>query len=62
MREEGFQRAERIDKILFLQELLELVEKNGRFDFIGWCNNFDLSKPLEKTTRFNKPMILLRRN
>jgi hypothetical protein len=43
---------------LFSTTILRTGGENWRFDFIGWCNNFDLSKPLEKITRFNKPMIL----
>jgi len=54
-------RNEKIGKIIFPQEFLELVEKNGKFEFVGWYNNFDLTQPLEKTTRFNRPMTVLRR-
>lgn len=54
-------RNEKISKMIFPQEFLELVEKNGKFEFIGWYNNFDLAQPLEKATGFNRPMTVLRR-
>jgi len=54
-------KLEKIGKLMFPQEFLELVDKNGRFEFIGWYNNFDLTQPLEKATKFNRPMTVLRR-
>jgi len=52
---------ETISKIIFPQEFLELVDKNGKFEFIGWYNNFDLDQPLERATKINRPITLLRR-
>lgn len=52
---------EKTGKIIFPQEFLELVNKNARFEFLGWYNSFDLAQPLEKATRFNRPMTVLRR-
>ncbi len=54
-------RTEKTGKIIFPQEFLGLVEKNGKFEFIGWFNNFDLTQPLEKAMKFNRPMTVLRR-
>jgi SAM-dependent methyltransferase len=54
-------RTEKTGKIIFPQEFLELIEKNGKFEFVGWFNNFDLTQPLAKATRFNRPMTVLRR-
>jgi len=54
-------KMEKMGKITFPQEFLELVEKHGKFEFLGWYNNFDLTQPLEKATRFNRPITLLRR-
>jgi SAM-dependent methyltransferase len=54
-------KTEKMSKIVFPQEFLELVKKNGTFEFLGWYNNFDLAQPLEKATRFNRPMTVLRR-
>ena len=54
-------KTEKLGKIIFPQEFLELVAKNGKFEFLGWFSNFDLAQPLEKATCFNRPMPLLRR-
>lgn len=54
-------KLEKVGKIIFPQEFLELIAKNGRFEFVGWYNNFDLNQPLEKTVRFSRPITLLRR-
>jgi len=54
-------KTEKIDKIIFPQEFLELVEKNGKFEFLGWYNNFNLADSLEKAKKMNRPMTLLRR-
>jgi SAM-dependent methyltransferase len=54
-------KTERTSKIIFPQEFFELVRKNGRFEFLGWYNNFDLAQPLEKAMQFNRPMTVLRR-
>jgi len=54
-------KLEKTGKLLFPQEFLELVEKTGNFEFVGWYNNFDLTQPLEKATKFNRPMTILRR-
>jgi SAM-dependent methyltransferase len=54
-------RNERVCKLIFPQEFLELLGKNGKFEFLGWFNNFDLEQPLEKAEKFNRPITLLRR-
>lgn len=46
-------KTERIDNH-FSTRFLELVEKNGRFEFMGWYNNFNLKQPLEKTTKITR--------
>jgi len=51
-----------IGKYIFPQEFLELVKVNGKFEFIGWFNNFNLKKPLEKAKTFNRTITILRRN
>jgi SAM-dependent methyltransferase len=53
--------TEKIDRVIFLQEFVELVEKNGRFKFVVWCYSFDLAQPLEKAAKFSRPITLLRR-
>jgi len=52
-------KTEKIDKVVFPQEFLELVEENGKFVFLGWYNNFSLAEPLEKAKRINRPVTLL---
>jgi len=54
-------KTEKIGKIIFPQEFLELVEKNGKFEFLGWYNSFNLAESLEKAKKMNRPMTLLRR-
>ena len=54
-------KTEKVDKIVFPQEFLELVEKNGEFEFAGWYNNFNLADSLEKAKKINRPTTLLRR-
>ncbi|HEY3909316.1 MAG TPA: class I SAM-dependent methyltransferase [Stellaceae bacterium] len=38
-------------KIFFPQEFLCLVERGGRFDFIGWYNDFSLTAPVTPVGR-----------
>ena len=45
-------------KIFFPQEFLCLVELSGRFDFVGWYNDFSLTAPL---TPEGRHMVILRR-
>ena len=54
-------RTERISKLIFPQEFLELVNKNGKFEFLGWFNNFNLEQPVEKAERLSRPITLLRK-
>ncbi|NWG10828.1 class I SAM-dependent methyltransferase [Candidatus Bathyarchaeota archaeon] len=54
-------KTEKEDKIVFPQEFLMLVEKNKRFEFLGWYNNFNLEEPLENATKISRPMTILRR-
>lgn len=53
--------TEEVGKLIFPQEFLELLNKNGKFEFLGWFNSFDLKQPLEKAEKFNRPITLLRR-
>ena len=54
-------KTEKVGKLIFPQEFLELLDRNGKFEFIGWFNNYDLEQPLEKAEKFNRPTTLLRR-
>jgi SAM-dependent methyltransferase len=56
-------RKERIEgrvpaKMFFPQEFLCLVETSGRFDFIGWYNDFSFTAPL---TADGRHMVVLRK-
>lgn len=53
--EKGIRRA------IFPQEFLGFVNSRQDFEFIGCWNNWDLSKPLEKATKANRPITLIRR-
>lgn len=48
-------------RTIFPQEFLLLVEKSGKFEFIGWWNNWNLSEPIEKAERVSRPITLIRR-
>jgi len=50
-----------INRVIFPQEFLLLVEKCGKFEFIGWWNNWNLDEPVKKAKRINRPITLLRR-
>jgi len=54
-------KTEKVEKIIFPQEFLELVKGNSKFEFLGWYNNFSLDEPLEKAKSTNRPITLLRR-
>ncbi|MBS7621046.1 hypothetical protein KEJ32_02880 [Candidatus Bathyarchaeota archaeon] len=32
--------TEKVGKLIFPQEFLELLNKNNKFEFVGWFNNF----------------------
>ena len=38
-------------KVFFPQEFLSLVELSGRFEFIGWCNDFSFTAKLKPEGR-----------
>jgi SAM-dependent methyltransferase len=50
-----------IVRVILPQEFLLLVEKSGNFDFIGWWNNWDLTQPVEKARKIDRPIALIRR-
>jgi SAM-dependent methyltransferase len=54
-------KTEKICKLVFPQEFKELVKESGKFEFLGWYNNLDLTKPLEKMPHISRPVTLLRR-
>jgi SAM-dependent methyltransferase len=53
-----------VNRVIFPQEFLQLIERTGRFDFVGWWNNWDLDKPLGEVKdpqKISRPIALLRR-
>ncbi len=48
-------------RVILPQEFLLLVEKSGKFEFIGWWNNWDLNQPVEKAGKIDRPIALIRR-
>lgn len=54
--------SEEVVRAIFPQEFLLLVERNSKFEFLGWWNHWNLDEPIAKsTTRISRPIILLRR-
>lgn len=45
-------------KMVFSQELLELIKQNNKFEFVGWFER-DKTKPLDKAS--NENMVILRK-
>lgn len=49
-------------RALYPQEFLALIAAQGRFDFIGWWNAWDLAQPITAATQpLFRPIALLRR-
>jgi len=53
-----------VNRVIFPQEFLLLIEQIGEFEFVGWWNNWDLDKPLGEVKapkNISRPIALLRR-
>ena len=53
-----------VNRVIFPQEFLQLIEHTGEFEFLGWWNNWDLECPLGNVTdpqQISRPIALLRR-
>ena len=53
-----------VNRVIFPQEFLQLIERIGEFEFVGWWNNWDLDKPLGEVKdpqKISRPIALLRR-
>ena len=48
-------------RVILPQEFLLFLEKTGAFEFIGWWNNWDLERPMEKEESADRPITLIRR-
>lgn len=50
-----------IKRAIYPQEILLFVSGRPDFEFLGWWNNWDLSRPLSKAEKIDRPIALLRR-
>jgi len=50
-----------VKRAIYPQEFLCLMRGLKDFEFVGWWNNWDLTKPLEQTTKIDRPITLIRR-
>ena len=53
-----------VNRVIFPQEFLLLIEHAAEFEFVGWWNNWDLASPLGDVTdpkEISRPIALLRR-
>ncbi len=50
-----------VSRVIFPQEFLLLLEKSGKFEFIGWWNNWNLEEPIDGVERVSRPITLIRR-
>ncbi len=48
-------------RAIFPQEFLLLLEKTGKFELIGWWNNWNLNQPIEKAAQIARPITVIRR-
>jgi SAM-dependent methyltransferase len=46
---------------IYPQEFLVLMKSRNDFEFVGWWNNWDLSKPLDGTHAINRPITVVRK-
>lgn len=59
-REHHFESTDTV-RVILPQEFLLHLEKCGKFEYIGWWNNWDLERPMEKEESANRPITLIRR-
>ncbi len=48
-------------RVILPQEFLLLLEKCGKFEFLGWWNEWDLERPMEEEEHASRPITLVRR-
>lgn len=48
-------------RAIYPQEFLHLIDTLTCFEFVGWWNNWDLRQPLEKASKIDRPITLVRR-
>jgi hypothetical protein len=54
-------KTEKIGKLVFPQEFLQLIRDHGKFEMVGWYNDFRFDAPMEKATKVSRPVTLIRR-
>nr|AOR51130.1 hypothetical protein [uncultured bacterium pAW1] len=59
-RRRTFEMIER-NKAIFPQEFLLFLESRTQFEFVGWWDQWDLSKPVDGRSDIIRPSILIRR-
>ncbi|MBM3243054.1 hypothetical protein FJZ31_42895 [Candidatus Poribacteria bacterium] len=50
-----------VSRVVFPQEFLLLLEKSGKFEFIGWWNHWNFDAPVEKAEHVSRPITVIRR-
>ncbi len=50
-----------LKRAIFPQEFLLFISGRSDFKFVGWWNNWDLGRPLERADKIDRPIVLLRR-
>ena len=53
-----------VNRVIFPQEFLLIVERIGELEFVGWWDNWDLERPLGEARdpgSISRPIALLRR-
>lgn len=50
-----------VNRSIFPQEFLLLLDKSGCFELVGWWNHWNLDEPIERADTINRPIVLIRR-
>lgn len=50
-----------VNRAIYPQEFLIFISGRDDFEFVGWWNNWDLSKPLQGDEHINRPITVVRR-
>lgn len=53
-----------VNRVIYPQEFLQIIEHTGELEFVGWWNDWDLERPLgdaKDSKSIGRPITLLRR-
>lgn len=50
-----------VNRVIYPQEFLIFISGRDDFEFVGWWNNWDLSKPLQGDEHIDRPITIVRR-